>query len=73
MRGYYRFLANNIFRMRERKRFWDYHQKGLEEMRYPLNKIELLKALFLEALSTIFHPRRMIKSVLGYISFKEGK
>jgi len=42
-------------------------------MGYPLNKIELSKALSLEALSTIFHPRQTIKNIFRYVSFKEGE
>lgn len=73
MSEYYRFLANNIFRLRERERFWNYHRKGLEEMGHPLSKIKLIKALSLEAFSTILHPRRTIKDIFRYVSFKEGK
>ncbi len=73
MSEYYRFLANNVFRLRERERFWNYHQKGLEEMGHSLSKVKLMKALSLEALSTILHPRRTIRDIFRYISFKEGK
>jgi glycosyltransferase involved in cell wall biosynthesis len=67
MKDYYRFLAQNSFRVRDRQQFWSYHQSGLKDLGYPLSKSKLMKEMLLEALDRVLNPKRTISNVLGGI------
>jgi glycosyltransferase involved in cell wall biosynthesis len=67
MKEYYRFLAKNIFRLKERKQFWSYHRNGLKHIGYPLNKLQLMKELLLEAIDIALNPKRMVRTITAKI------
>jgi hypothetical protein len=43
LRKYYKSLAKNVFKRRE-KAFWEYHRKGLKEIGHPIRAAKLAKA-----------------------------
>src|SRR4029077_8323898 len=62
---YYRFLAKNKLRLRE-KEFWKYHQSRMETIGYPVGGARLAKAVFLEILDGLAHPKRALEGLLDW-------
>jgi glycosyltransferase involved in cell wall biosynthesis len=62
---YYRFLAKNKLRMRERE-FWEYHRSRMKTIGYPVDGSKLAKAVFLEILDGLAHPKRTLEGVLDW-------
>jgi len=62
---YYRFLAKSKLRLRERK-FWEYHRSRMETIGYPVDGARLAKALVLEILDGLVHPKRALEGVLDW-------
>lgn len=60
MRMYYRFLGRNVLRSRG-KNFWDYHRNVLEKVGHPLNRMQLIKSLFLEAMDVLVYPIKTLR------------
>jgi hypothetical protein len=67
MTRYYSFLGQNLFYFRGRA-FWDFHQRALSYMGYPLSRTRLLKAACSEVVDTLWNPVRMALSVLASIA-----
>lgn len=62
-RNYYRVLAKSAFRLR-RAGFWNYHKRGLETLREPIDIGYLLQQMTVEALWMAANPGRTIVSAL---------
>ncbi len=62
---YYRFLAKNKLRLREKK-FWEYHRNRMEAIGYRLDRARLIKAVFVEVLDGVAHPKRSLDGVLNW-------
>jgi len=67
MKDYYRFLATNLFRLSDRREFWDLHVKGLESLGQPLSKLCLTKELCLEVADILLNPKRTAKTLLASV------
>jgi len=63
---YYRFLARNIFRLRD-PHFRQHHLDTLKNLGYPLSNIKLMVALAFEALNTLLHPKQAARNVTAEI------
>lgn len=63
MERYYRFLGRNALRNRG-ENFWDYHRNVLEEIGYPLNRMQLIKGLFSEAADILIYPIKNVGEAL---------
>jgi len=59
---YYRFLAVNLLRSRDRS-FWDYHRGRLAELGQPPRRPRLLKALVMKSLQEIMNPEQAFRRV----------
>ena len=55
---YYRFLATNVRRWRDRT-FWEYHERALDELGYPLRGFRLAAAFAKMAVRQLVHPIQM--------------
>jgi hypothetical protein len=63
VKGYYEFLAVNLFRSRGEK-FWDYHRSRLDELGYPITTSRLATALMTKGFRELKSPERALKKVL---------
>jgi glycosyltransferase involved in cell wall biosynthesis len=62
LKGYYAFLAVNIFRFRD-KEFREYHRSRLEELGYPISTFKLLRAVVSKGFSEIVNPVQAVKKL----------
>ena len=69
---YYRFLAMKYVSGFKDKEFWDYHQKRLTELGYPLRRSTLIKAAVVKVLREVLNPEQAIRKVLQRGSRKPG-
>jgi glycosyltransferase involved in cell wall biosynthesis len=63
--GYYRFLARNLFRKADRRRFWAMHREALARMGLPLSRGALLRALAVESLVALVDVKAALRRLLG--------
>jgi hypothetical protein len=61
---YYRFLAKSVLKRRD-KRFWDYHQKGLETVGCGVDGVQLSKYTLLEFMDAVLNPKRTIERLVA--------
>ncbi len=61
--SYYRYLADSVFRLRE-KEFWAYHRAKMESIGYPLSLPRLLMAVCAKTIDKLLNPKRTIEGLL---------
>lgn len=64
-RDYYEFLARSALRLRERA-FWRHHRTRLAQLGHSLSWLALMKALLVECLNGIVHPRLAFAAVWNW-------
>jgi glycosyltransferase involved in cell wall biosynthesis len=67
LKGYHRFLAVNYFVGSREQEFWDYHNRRLKELGYPLTHRVLLKAAVLTVLRESVNPGQMIGKLWRHV------
>ena len=66
MKNYYRFLARAFFQKKD-KIFWEYHKDKMSKIGYPLTRLKLMKAIFMEVFGIMMEPKRVISGVVRRI------
>jgi glycosyltransferase involved in cell wall biosynthesis len=65
MNQYYKVLAKNFLRLREKK-FWEYHREKLANLGHPLSHIRLSKAVLREVLESLSRPLDALDGVRSW-------
>ncbi len=60
--GYYSYLAESVFRLRE-KEFWSYHRAKMRDMGYPLSLPRLFTAVCEKTLDYVLNPKQTMERI----------